>query len=90
MLALRLTDGYKDPGEAANNGPFSTLGDYMGSFLSTLLYPSEQGQLRTPKEVMHTIELYTDNLETTEFGPSAAKGYGPVIGAYRAVKDYFK
>lgn len=94
ILALRLTEGYADPKknteEAKRNlGPFDTLFAHMAGILAAVLYPAEEGQIRTPGEREQTIDLFTEGLETTEFAPSAEKRAGPVANAKQVVLDYF-
>jgi NTE family protein len=94
VLGLRLTDGYP-PGSPARSGPsaapgtFDVLLTHLGNTANTVLYPSEQGQIRTPDEADQSIDLYTYDLSTTEFAPPPAKQATPVRQAEQAVNTYF-
>jgi NTE family protein len=90
MLGLRLTEGPGDRKKAGGASPFSTLVSHLGDLVDTVLYPSEQGQIRTPAEIDQTIDLYTYDLETVEFAPSPSKRSEPVAEAERAVENYFQ
>jgi NTE family protein len=90
MLGLRLTEGPNQPQSSASSpNTFSTLLEHLGNLVDTVLYPSEQGQIRTADEEEQTIDLFTYDLETTEFAPSPAKRATPVAEAERAVDRYF-
>lgn len=99
ILGLRLTEGidpldiwYKAPEKKApeqNNGAYP-IWDLLADLLPTLLYPSEEGQIRSLDERSQTIELYTYELSTLEFAPSIDKRRNPVARASMAVYEYFK
>ncbi len=61
----------------------------MGNIVNTVLYPSEQGQIRTAEEEDQSIDLYTYDLETTNFAPSQSQSATPIREAERAVQRYF-
>ncbi|WP_448624795.1 patatin-like phospholipase family protein [Geodermatophilus sp. URMC 64] len=89
VLGLRLTEG---PARAAANLPgpeADVLKRHLAGVFETLMFPAEQGQLRTRAEADQTIDLFTYELETTEFAPPAAKQAEPIANAQRAVTDYF-
>lgn len=100
ILGLRLTEGYdpkdQEPGaqlariiaeaEKANS---SVLGDFLASIVGTYMYPSEEGQIRTPSERDQTIVLYTQELSLLEFMPSKDKSQKPIEKAYSAVYKNF-
>jgi hypothetical protein len=94
ILGLRLTDGYP-PGSPGPSGPptapgtFDILLEHLGNTANTVLYPSEQGQIRTLDEANQSIDLYTYDLATTEFAPPPAKQATPVREAERVVNAYF-
>ncbi|MGH9939589.1 MAG: patatin-like phospholipase family protein [Blastocatellia bacterium] len=92
MLGLRLTEGPPNRlrPSSTNPGAFSVLLGHLGDLVDTVLYPSEQGQIRTAEEIAQTIDLFTYDLETTEFAPSEAKRETPVAEAERAVYRYFE
>jgi NTE family protein len=89
MLGLRLTDG-PNPPKHDMPGTFGVLSEHLGKVYNTVLYPSEEGQIRTPEEMAQTIDLYTYDLELTEFAPSAEKRAKPIEEAERAVNEYFR
>lgn len=101
MLALRLSPpkpGSTDA-KACQGGGLPILGllfekyysllDYSGDFLSALMYYSEEGQIRTPHERDHTIEINTYCLGLTEFSPPDKETQKPIAAAKKAVLDYF-
>jgi hypothetical protein len=94
-LGIRLTPGYKDSlnnvAEAQEETPnvFDYLREYMVALRDTLLYPSEQGQIRTPSEKDQTIELFTDTLELLDFAPPEEKRAKPIMQAEEDVLGYF-
>lgn len=93
ILGLRLTDGYP-PGTAGGGtnptpGTFDLLLEHLGNVMGTVLYPSEEGQIRSPDERDQTIDLYTYDLKTTEFAPPASASATPIAEAERAVRTYF-
>lgn len=90
MLGLRLTEGPNQPHPISGKPKiFSVLLEHLGNLIDALLYPSEQGQIRTADEVNQTINLYTYDLDTTEFAPPEAKRATPIAEAERAVDRYF-
>lgn len=62
---------------------------HMVDMVSTMLFPSEQGQIRSAEEQEQTIDLYTYDLKTLEFAPSREKRTKPVDEAANAVRSYF-
>jgi predicted acylesterase/phospholipase RssA len=95
ILGLRLTPGFEDPKQndaaiSAVAGTFDALTHHLGDVFETILAPSEEGQIRTPAEREQTIDLYTENLATTEFAPPQEKSQGPVEKARRKIYDYLK
>lgn len=88
MLALRLTPGYNPPRERHPKELFDALAFHVDDIVETLLYPAEAGQIRTPEEKEQTIELYTHDLETTDFSPSAELKSGPIREAQKAVTEF--
>ena len=90
MLGLRLTEGPNTgTSTSATSGTFSVLLEHLGNIVNTVLYPSEQGQIRTPDEADQSIDLYTYDLETTNFAPSQQQSATPIREAKRAVLNYF-
>jgi len=89
ILGLRLTEGPTAGSTSATTGTFSVLLEHIGNVVNTILYPSEQGQIRTPDEAEQSIDLYTYNLQTTNFAPTAQQQAVPVREAERAVLNYF-
>jgi predicted acylesterase/phospholipase RssA len=87
MLGLRLTDTPKPAQDST--GDFSVLLEYLGNLYPTVLYPSEQGQIRTVEEEQQTIDLLTYDLGLTEFAAPPAKRERPVREAEAAVDRYF-
>jgi NTE family protein len=89
MLGLRLTDGPRSRGSQPRQGTFDILLEHLGNVMGTVLYPSEEGQIRSPDERDHTIDLFTYDLETTNFAPTASQSSTPIAEAQRAVDSYF-
>jgi NTE family protein len=90
VLALRLTEGSGYAGAVAPIPPEGAgiLCQYLQDILGTLLTPSEEGQIRTPEEAQHTVDLYTGRLSTTSFSPPP--GFEKVIeDARRRVLEHF-
>lgn len=91
VLGLRLTDGPCAGQNGSSQARTSTfILPYLSSLLGTLLYPSEEGQLRSPSEAGQTIDLRTYCLETLEFAPPEDKKREPILQAERAVDRYFQ
>lgn len=92
MLGLRLTEG--PPGRIQSSSEkivtFSMIRRHAGDLISTMLYPSESGQIRSPEEEEQTIDLFTYDLETLEFAPSLEKRKVPIDAAADAVHSYFR
>jgi hypothetical protein len=96
-LGLRLTPGFPPekkllpptPQTPLDQSFFSTLTNYLGDVLDTLLTPSEEWQIRTPQERSQLIELFTWDLSTTEFAPPQSKSDWPVKNAKEVVAKYF-
>jgi hypothetical protein len=89
MLGMRLTDGPEKHGPASPPGRIDILKEHLGNIMGTVLFPSEEGQIRSVEERSQTIDLYTYDLETTEFAPPPSKSATPVAEAERAVRKYF-
>jgi NTE family protein len=99
LLGIRLTDGFKDPlenvaeerkvAQEKKSSVYDNLIEYVLAVKNTILYPSEQGQIRTIAEQEQVIELYTEKLTTTEFAPSQEKRIGPIRQAEEDVLAYF-
>jgi len=49
----------------------SPLGGYAGDILGTLMYPAEEGQIRTPEEAAKTIEFFSYEIGVLDFTPDA-------------------
>lgn len=88
MLGIRLTDG--PCSRPRTPGTYDALLELFGDVLGTLMYPAEDGQIRSPDEIDQTIELNTFCLSTTEFAPSADKRRRPIAEAEKAVLGYFR
>ncbi|GLQ74393.1 patatin-like phospholipase family protein [Vibrio penaeicida] len=92
-LGLRLTDGYppsqRRRSATPQQGTFDVLLSHLGDVLGTVLYPSEEGQIRSQDERDQSIDLYTYDLATTEFAPPASKSATPIAEAERSVDAYF-
>ena len=90
-LGLRLTEG------DGTNASYKRYPDVFPSFpdnfiqlFGTTLYPSEGGQIRTYDEEIRTIDLYTFDLDTTDFAPSKKKRDKAIKEARDKVRIYFK
>jgi predicted acylesterase/phospholipase RssA len=88
VLGLRLTPPPRQP--AVKPSLTGDLVTFFGDLFETILYPSEEGQIRSSTERDQTIDLCTYDLETTEFTPSEAKRKKPIDDAYQAVRQYFR
>jgi predicted acylesterase/phospholipase RssA len=95
MLGFQLVPGF-DPN--TNNGqPASTpakpadlsIIDYFGLLVNTLLYPSGDGQIRSPREAEQTIKLYTGNLSTLDFNPQPQDAQQAQDNAYNTVINFY-
>ena len=53
------------------------------------MYPSEEGQIRTPEEREMVVPLYTYDLSTTNFTPTEEQRKQPIEEAYKATMRYF-
>lgn len=89
ILGLRLTEGPHSSRPRQQPGTFDLLLQHLGNITGTVLYPSEEGQIRTQDEREQTIDLYTYDLETTEFAPPTSKSATPIAEAERSVNSYF-
>ncbi len=90
MLGLRLTEGPASHGPSPRPERFDILLEHMANIMGTVLYPSEEGQIRNEDERSQTIDLYTYDLSTTDFAPPPSKSATPIAEAERAVRRYFK
>lgn len=59
------------------------LGTYMGNLVGTMMFFSEDGQVRTKREFEQTITIDTGSLGTLDFAPSRTKGEAPIRNAYQ-------
>lgn len=89
MLGLRLTEGPQRRRARGRQGSFDVLLEHLGNVMGTVLFPSEEGQIRSEEEREQTIDLFTYDLETTEFAPPASRSATPIAEAERAVQAYF-
>jgi predicted acylesterase/phospholipase RssA len=95
ILGMRLTPGLP-PGSAGGVSAsqpkhvFGVFLGYLGDLLDTMLSTAESGQIRSIEEADQTIELYTYDLETTDFAPSESVKKKPIFEAEQAVRSYFK
>lgn len=87
-LGLRLTDG-KPNSQLKLNYNKRSIFTFLTDMLFSLLYPSEEGQILNDDERDQTIELYTYDLETTEFAPSTEKRKVPIRYAEQKVSEEF-
>ena len=89
MLGIRLTDGPRSKDSNQQPGMFDLLIEHLGNIMGTVLYPSEEGQIRNQDEKDQTIDLYTYDLETTDFAPKAEDSAKPKAEAEKSVLEYF-
>lgn len=61
---------------------FVILGEYVGDLIDTMLFPTEEGQIRTETERRQTIEVDVTHLETLQFVPPFKKSIPKIIEAY--------
>jgi len=64
---------------------------YVSSLLSTAMYPTEGGQIRTPQEKAQTVEIKipAEVLSTLSFAPKRANAERAILIAFDAVAKYF-
>ena len=89
MLGLRLTPNPTTAHDVAASG-FGTLKAHLGNVVDTLMFPSEQGQIRTPQggEPDHRpLHLRTENHK--RFAPPPDKTEKPIKEAELAVHKHF-
>lgn len=89
VLGFRLTSGaskiiYREYQEGSTSG---LITNHINDLINTFLYPSEEGQIRNPQEKNQTIELFTYNLNVSDFNPSKEDKETPIDEAYKKTKD---
>jgi NTE family protein len=90
MLGIRLTDGYGSPPKMPEiEEGLKFMPQYLVNLYGSLMYPSEEGQLRSADEIKQTIDLYVYGISTTDFAPSKAKSNRAVREAKKSVLEYF-
>lgn len=105
VLAFRLSDGYAPPKPFKDSkgvlsyakeslkksvwSPFFILKQYLAELAGSLMYPAEEGQLRTRQEHDQTIELFCHELATGDFTPKKDLYDPPIAAAQEAVKAYW-
>jgi NTE family protein len=89
ILGLRLTEGPHKQTSQQQAATSDVLLGHLADILGTVLYPSEEGQIRSQDERDQTIDLYTYDLSTTEFAPHPDKRKKPITEAEDAVYKYF-
>lgn len=93
VLGLRLTDGApgtQPRGPVQMDGSERHLWNLLGELLETLLYPSEEGQIRSPAERAQTVELFTYALTTLDFAPADELRKQPIAEAEKSIRKYFE
>lgn len=65
----------------------SYLFRYCTDIFDTLMYPSEDGQLRTAKERSQTVELYTGFIGTMDFAPGIYGGIDITIDPIKFARE---
>jgi NTE family protein len=88
VLGIRLTEN-PDRSYRLDSEGFATLKRHLGDVVETLMFPAEQGQIRTAQEAAQTIDLLTYGLSTTEFAPPPSASAKPIQEAERAVYKHF-
>ncbi len=63
---------------------------FLMDFLGALLFPSEEGQIRSESERSQTIELFTYKLDTLNFAPTKEQKMEAIPQARDSVIRYFK
>lgn len=89
LLGIRLTPPDKAP-SPKDIGPFFALGSHVGDIMDSVMYPSEEGQIRNPQEKAQTIDIDTGELSVINFSPPSEKKNPVIDKAFRTVIDYFK
>lgn len=90
MLGIRLTDGFGSPTKTPKIAKgLDFLPQYLGNLSASLMYPSEDGQIRSRSEKKQTIDLYVYGIETTDFAPSKDKSDKAIDEAKKSVLSYF-
>ncbi|MFW9929638.1 MAG: patatin-like phospholipase family protein [Candidatus Thorarchaeota archaeon] len=72
------------------NLPELTIFKFLGSFVETLFYPQEKGQIRSEQEDLQTVNLDTYKLTTLDFNPPPNIRKEAIENAETKVMDYFK
>lgn len=89
VLGLRLTPPRRTP--PSETSPTSMhFTDLLGSFVDTVFYPSEEGQLRSEEEAEQTISLNTFNLSTFDFAPPRSERDRAARAARESTYRYFR
>lgn len=91
ILGFTLNEGTPDSPASFEDpdSERSPLPSFAGGLLQTLLTPGNLGQLRSSREQLQMIPLYTFDLSLFEFAPSASQADQPLKRARTDVLRYF-
>lgn len=98
MLGIRLEESaepvaafVEDLRDYVSVSVLGLFGTFLGSLLSSAMYPTEGGQIRTPREEAQTIAIRIpgDVLSTLAFAPDRAKATAAILIAFDTVAVYF-
>ena len=94
MLGFQIVDGFDPSNKVESNieppkPSDMTIADFFSSLLGTLLYPSGEGQIRSPHEAEQTIKIFAGKLTTLDFSPSPADAADAQQNAYDSVMRFY-
>jgi len=89
VLGLRLTSPAVIKPQAKDEGILDVTGSFLKQIWETVLYPSEEGMLRTPAEKDQTIEIDTGELSLLNFVPDPPKVKKAIKSGSDSVVNYF-
>ena len=67
----------------------SNIGSWISKILSSLMYYSEDGQIRMPEEKEQVLELYSYTIDTLNFSPDEAEKEYVIEQAKNTTLDFF-
>jgi predicted acylesterase/phospholipase RssA len=91
MLGIRLENHHPEEPKQKENpeepkqkekGALDIISGYAGDVMNTMLFPTEEGQIRNKKERQQTIALDVTGLETLQFVSPIEKSGPKIIEAY--------
>jgi len=82
MLGIRLENHHPEEPKQKEKGALDIISGYAGDVMNTMLFPTEEGQIRNKKERQQTIALDVTGLETLQFVSPIEKSGPKIIEAY--------